>query len=110
MMVAFKIMGADIGPRPNFVKPRSVNSDGRIPRCRYPAIAGAVLLDVGKAREWVMEALHTHSVRREHVIDLAPVDSGLGTVLIEERLPAGIASEQVRIVGDVRLDEHLVLA
>ena len=48
--------------------------------------------------------------RHQHVVDLAAGLLGNVAVLVEERMPARIANEQHRIVGDVGLDVDLARA
>src|SRR4051812_12404335 len=55
-----------------------------------PAIAVPRLLEVGEAREGVMEALDQHLLGRDHVVDLAAGLLRGFRVLVEGGVPAGM--------------------
>src|SRR5262249_60651235 len=79
-------------------------SDRRIPGNRNLPITRPGLLDIGERWERIVECLNRYLLGDQHVVHLAARLLGLGAILIEEGMPAGIAREQGRMVGDVRLD------
>src|SRR5438477_9064488 len=121
-MVAALIMGAAIRPRGSTVKPKYKGrpqpggpcpdsrkpSDHRAPRRRHQPIAIPSLLDIPVSREWIVEALDTHFVGDQHVVDLAAGLFSERGILIEHQMPARIGDEQCGVVRYVGLDEHLV--
>src|ERR1700733_9014793 len=105
-MVAALFMAAAIRPRPVFVKAPKA-SDRRIPRRRHHPVAVAVLFEIGEPGERIVEALQLQLLGGHHVVDPAARLLGHVTVLIEERMPTRVTGERSRIVGYIRLDEHL---
>src|ERR1700751_3034338 len=109
MLVARWIMGAAYKAAPSWRQQFRwrTASDHRIPRRRNDPVAVAILHHIAKPGERIVEALPLQLLGDDHVID-AP--AGLlrhFTILVEVRVPGGIGREQMRIIGHVRLDEHL---
>src|SRR5262245_66511673 len=83
-------------------------SDRWAPRHWHNAVpAVRRLLDPGKTRERIVEALHQHPVGYQHVVDLAAGRHRLRWVLIKEATPVRMACKQIGMVGDVGLDVEL---
>src|SRR5262249_14542188 len=70
------------------------------------AIALPVLLHVPEGRERCVERLHEHLVGDQHVEHFSPRRFRHVRNLIEEGVPAGIAHEQLRAIGDVGKHEQ----
>src|SRR5512136_1816454 len=81
-------------------------SDRRIPGHRDLPIAGCGLFNMGKRREGIVNPMQEHLLRRQHVVDLAARSLRPNRFVIEKGVPAGVAYEQKRRMGQIALDEE----